>query len=111
MSINNRGVPPSEQAGEALRRKAEAEAKAREEKEILQGAMRRTFSTDDGKIVLKWIYDQCGANQSILGAMGGAIDEKATLYQAMRLNLWISIRKLLSFNILKEVEYEADQIS
>lgn len=110
--ISDRTMPPSERGPLREQKKAEVEGRAAEEQEALRSAMRRTFSTPDGRVVLKWIMRECQANAPILGAnlANGTIDEKATLYQAMRLNLWLKIRRLLSFDILKEVEYEADQI-
>jgi hypothetical protein len=108
--MDNRLLPPSQRAAAKAEKEATVTETALKQKDILIRAMRTVFNTPEGLIVLAWLYDECGANKPILGAMGGAIDEKATLYQAMRLNLWLKIRTMLNFNILKEVEYEPDQI-
>lgn len=63
-----------------------------------------TFSSPDGLIVLDWIRKQCGHNEPILAATAGQIDANATLYQAMRLNLYLAIRKHLPKETLMEVE-------
>jgi len=109
--MTDRTILPSEkpelrkERDEALRKQHEAYMNR------IQGAWRRVGETDDGKIIIKDIYDQCLANQPILGVMGNEINEKACTYQAMRLNFWVRLRKLLTFNILKEIEYEPDQIT
>ena len=106
-----KNILPSERAG--ARREAEIQTAERiqQERDKLRGVLRRIGETPDGKEFFRWLRNECGAAQPILGATNGAIDEKATLYQAMRLNLWIKVRRELSFNILKEVEYETDQLS
>lgn len=107
----NRNIPPSERQGVRDKQDQEREAARGAEAEKLKGVLRRIGETEDGKYFYRWLRQECGGDQAILGAIHGQIDEKATMYQAMRLNLWIKVRKLLSFNILKEVEYEPDQIS
>lgn len=107
----NRNIPPSEREGVRTKEDQARQAAQGAEREKLKGALRRIGETDDGKYFYRWLYQECGGNQAILGAIHGQIDEKATMYQAMRLNIWITVRKLLSFNILKEVEYEPEQIS
>lgn len=109
--MNMRNTPPSERPAARQAQEQTATEQQREAQEKLKGVLRRIGETDDGKIFFRWLRQECGGDQAILGAIHGQIDEKATLYQAMRLNLWIKVRKLLSFNILKEVEYEPDQIS
>lgn len=108
---NMRGLLPSERG--ALRDKQDEERKKAltEAQDTLKRNLRIVGSTPEGLYVLSWLRDQCQGGQPILGAVNGQMDEKATMYQAMRLNLWISIRRLLNFNILKEIEYEPDQIS
>ncbi len=97
---------PSVRADAEAKEKADLQAKKNEEHDRLVRAMRMTFNTAHGKIVLAWLMKECGYNQPILGADAhGDIDEKRTVYGAMRLNLYLKLRKFLTFNILKEVEY------
>lgn len=107
----NKGELPSEVARKRKedleKNRVEAEAQANK----LRGAMRRVFSTGDGQVVLQWLHDECLHNKPILGVMNGHIDEKATVYQAMRLNLYLKIRSFLTVEILKEVEYVSEQIT
>lgn len=106
--MTNRSIPPSERATA----RADDDQKRKEaqtaEADKLKRAMRAVFESPDGLVVLNWLKKECQFGEPILGAMSGTIDEKATLYQAMRLNLYLKIRKMLTFNILKEVEYNAD---
>lgn len=97
---------PSERAADndAERQRRIDEKNDGEEK--LRRAFASTFNTPDGLIVLDWLMRECQFGEPILGIMQGKIDRDATLYQAMRLNLYLKIRSYLSFNILKEVEYE-----
>lgn len=97
---------PSVRADEEAKEKIKLQAKQNEERDRLVRAMRMTFKTPHGMIVLDWLMKECGYNQPILGADAhGDIDEKRTVYGAMRLNLYLKLRKFLTFNILKEVEY------
>lgn len=107
----NKNIPPSQRPEIRQAQEQERNDAQREREEKLKGVLRRIGETEDGKFFYRWLRQECGGDQAILGAIHGQIDEKATLYQAMRLNLWIKVRRLLSFNILKEVEYEPDQIS
>lgn len=109
--MNNRAIPPSARAA-AKENSPQTETEAAQAKlEALRSSWRRVGETEDGKAIIRWLRNECGGDQSILGAIHGQIDEKATMYQAMRLNLWIKVRRMLTFNILKEIEYEPDQIS
>lgn len=98
---------PSDRAADRIKKQAEAEIARTMERTALRNAMGVAFSTPEGKQVLRWLRAQCGHNEPILGAnpVTGDLDPQRTLYSAMRLNLYLEIRKNLSFNILKEVEY------
>ena len=109
--MNDKTKLPSEKAEE---RAAEARAKndaAKEAADRLRGAMRRTFSTPDGLIVLKYLYDQSGYDKSkvAMNPQTAEIVPLTTAYQAIRETFYINIRKYLNFEILKEVEYNEDQ--
>lgn len=108
--MSDRVIPPSERDLLRKEKAAQAEATAQAHTEQLKGVLRRIGETEDGKYLFRWLRKECGGDTPILGATNGQIDKDATLYQAMRLNLWIKVRRLLSFNILKEIEYEPDQI-
>lgn len=95
---------PSEKAERKAKEKSKKESEKEAEESRLRGAMARTFSTDDGIIVLRWLRDQCGHNKPVLGALGGKIDPDATVYQAMRLNLYLTLRGYLDKRILMEIE-------
>lgn len=105
---NTKHLPPSERAAhrEAEEKKVMADKQATEQK--LRTAMGITFSTAEGKTVLRWLAEQCGHNRPmpIMNPVTGEIDDKRTVYNAFRLNLYLAIRKNLPFEILKEVEYE-----
>lgn len=99
---------PSEKAfqKEAERKRLEAEKEERESR--TRQALTATFSTPDGKQALRWLKAQCGHNVPILGANPGSgeIDAQRTVYSAMRLNLYLELRRYLPINLLKEVEYD-----
>lgn len=109
--MQNRTLPPSDRAEQRSADEQRRKEEQLEKSERLTRAMRATFNTPDGLIVLNWLKDECMFGKPILGAnmVQGAIDEKATLYQAMRLNLYLKVRSMLTFEILKEVEYNAEK--
>ena len=106
--MKDRTMLPSQRGEQRSLNEQELKEKQLEQAERLKRAMRVTFSSPDGLIVLEFIKKECQFGEPILGAIAGQIDEKATLYQAMRQNLYLKIRKMLTFNILKEVEYHED---
>ncbi len=105
----NRNMLPSDKTEKRAENEQKVKEQNLEHSQRLFRAMRATFNTPDGLIVLNWLKDECNFGKPILGAMSNGIDEKATLYQAMRLNLYLKVRSYLTFEILKEVEYNADQ--
>jgi hypothetical protein len=111
MTLKDRTLPPSEKSELRDKTKAEIEAQKNTDRDRLKGVLRRIGMTDDGKFFYRWLREECGGGSPILGAVNGTMDRDATLYQAMRLNLWVKIRRMLNFDILKEIEYEPDQIS
>ncbi len=104
------GALPSEKQAAREENKAARDALRQEQADKIRGALRRVGETEDGKILYRYLYDECLGNRPII-AKGTieVIDEKATLYQAFRQSIWINIRRMLTFNILKEIEYEQDQ--
>lgn len=67
-----------------------------------------TFSTPEGKRVLKWLCNECGFGRGIVGgnpALGMDVD-RGTLYNAARLGVYTELRSLIPHGILLEVEYE-----
>lgn len=102
-------ILPSDRADKRAEDDQSRKEKQLEQSERLTRAMRATFNTPDGLIVLNWLKEECMFGKPILGAMAGGIDEKATLYQAMRLNLYLKVRSMLTFEILKEVEFHAER--
>lgn len=96
---------PSEKSEQRVIEKFKLEEENKAARERLKNAMRETFNTPSGLIVLKWLHDECQFAKPILGAVDGSIDRDVTLYQAMRLNLYLKVRSFLNHQILKEIEY------
>lgn len=106
MVTRKKDEPPSVRAEriEAERQRIKENEKA--EADRIKRSLRRAFSTKDGLVALDWLRRECGFGEPILGAdSNGDIDPERTVYGAMRLNLYLKLRKQLTFNILKEVEY------
>lgn len=97
---------PSEIAENKRKVASDMEDKRKVEAERLHSAMINTFQTEHGKTVLKWLMAECGFGKPILGANAGQIDRDATLYNAMRMNLYLAIRKHLPIKLLNEVEHD-----
>ncbi len=106
MVTKKRAELPSDRAARKIKDQQELVERKRTAEDRLRRDMAMTFRSDHGLRVLQWLHDECGFGQPIVGAdYRGDIDEKRSTYGAMRLNLYIKIRKLLPFNILKEVEF------
>ncbi len=67
-----------------------------------------TFSTAEGRRVLKWIIEQSGYGKSNIGGNPGlGMDVlQGTLYNASRESLYLEMRQLIPAEILKQCEYE-----
>lgn len=100
-------LPSDRATREALERVEERKQRDAKEGE-LRGAIARLSATADGKIFLRWMKHECGFGESILGVnpVNGELDEKRTIYAAMRLNLYTKVRKYLPLKQLIEVEHE-----
>lgn len=65
-------------------------------------------STPEGIIFSRYIMELCGFFKSdiIMNSNTREINEKSTLYNCMRSNLWLEIRSLIPVKTLKKIEYE-----
>jgi hypothetical protein len=93
-----------------LKAKLNAEEIKEKEKARLTRAFRECFASESGMIVLKWIMTQCCYQISEVSAnpATGEINEKASLYNAIRRTLYIRIRKFLHRDILTQVEMDSE---
>lgn len=73
----------------------------------LIGSINRTFSTQDGKMVLYWLMNHCGWNESSIGGNPdiGAEITHGTLINEARRSVYLRLRELIDHEILKEVEF------
>lgn len=103
-----RGELPSNRAEVRKLNAAEREAEKAKKEEQFKGVVARLGNTADGQFFFRWLMKECGFAEPILGInpANGEIDEKRTLYQAMRLNLYVKVRKYLTLKTLMEVEHE-----
>lgn len=105
-------ILPSAKPAKREAEKAEIEARKRAEDERMKIACAAVFqrSGADGLIVLQWLRRQCGHNEAILALDPASMEVNplATTYQAMRLNLYLQLRKFIPTEILKEVELCSD---
>lgn len=94
-----------------LKAKLNAEEIKEKEKARLTRAFRECFASESGMIVLKWIMTQCCYQISEVSAnpQTGEINEKASLYNAIRRTLYLRIRKFLHRDILSQVEMDSSE--
>lgn len=110
MVDRNKAELPSAKSERQAKEKVELTERINDEQLQLRRAFAMTFKTQHGKVVLHWLMKECGYNNFIIGAdYRGDIDEKRSTFGAMRLNLYIRLRKLLPVHILQEVEYHDHQ--
>lgn len=104
---NLRSMLPSERA----------EAKTEEEARLKELGLRRiaalredfgrTFQTEHGKRVLAWIWERSGYSKSKVSAskVNGSVDKDMTAFLAQEETFYLEIRKHISIEVLKQVEY------
>ena len=66
------------------------------------------FGTPEGRKVLKWILQNSGYGESLVGGNPtlGMDVAQGTIYNGGRVSLYIEMRKLIPHEILKTVEFE-----
>lgn len=98
-------------------RMTEAEVKARaiaeKQKEAegkkLQKAFCECFATESGKVVLKWLCDQCSYQRPLIVANPATGESlNTTLYAEGRRTLYLRMRKMLHRDILAQVEVDSE---
>lgn len=106
MTTRKKNELPSARAERKVEEKTNLEKQKRAAEDQLRKDLAMTFRTAHGQRALLFIMKECGFGNPIVGAdHRGDIDEKRTTYGALRLNLYLKLRKLLPVSILKEVEY------
>ena len=65
-------------------------------------------STPEGKIFARLIMELCGFFKSdvTMNPKTMEINERSTLYNCMRSNIWLEIRAMIPVKNLKKIEYE-----
>lgn len=78
----------------------------------LRMAFATCFGSEDGKKVLRWIKDQAGFHKSQVGGNPGIGMNvmEGTLYNSARESIYIEIRSLVPAHILREVEYQLEEL-
>ena len=105
--MKDKKLLPSQKAEKKAQEKKAREDQHKQETGKLQQDLAMTFDTPHGLNVLRWLSKECGFGEFPVGANAqGQIDKDVTMYNAMRLNLYIKIRKLLPYKILKEIEHD-----
>ncbi len=90
----------------------EKNQKKAEENDKKKRLLKRDFaiatSTPEGQNFARYILELCGFFQSdvIMNPETREINEKSTLYNCMRSNLWLEIRQLIPAKTLKKIEFE-----
>lgn len=104
--MQNKNLSPSERA--EAKAKADAEIKAHNEAvlEDLRHDFGIVAQTPEGKRVLAWLCQYCNFGKVILTAKkDGELDPIKTMYAAMELNIWLTVRQYIQTKILQEIEY------
>lgn len=93
---------------EKLKSKQEHERLLEKQAKLLRTSFKRTFGTRDGKIVLQWIMKLCGWDQSpiCMDPTSREINDRSTLHDAARQNVYRQIRSYLTSDVLCEVEFD-----
>ncbi len=92
------------------KQRKEQQAKAQRQSEALTRDFNRTFSSQEGKRVLKWLLDYCGYSQplSAYGRESGLVLKENIIHNAALHGLYAQLRKFLQEEILIDVEIRSD---
>ena len=91
---------------ERKQKQAEQQKKLEAQRAALIRDFNETFSSAEGKIVLKWLYDFCGYDKSMASTnrKSGEIIPNNIIHNAALHSVWAHMRKFLSRDILISVE-------
>lgn len=73
----------------------------------LQEALARLANSDDGLIVLRWIFARTGFAMAsiVMDESKGEINTLATIYNEARRNFWLDFKLLMKVEDLIKIEY------
>ena len=105
---DSKGVLPSDRAKTKEQAAAELEEQRNQFEKEFKGVVGRLGNTPDGQFFFRWLKGECGFGEPILAInpVNGDIDERRTLYAAMRLNLYLKVRKYFQLISLNEIEVD-----
>ena len=89
--------------------KKQQENNKREEDKLI-ASFYNLFDNPDGERFLKWLHQQCGYDMPsiVVDPQSHEINNKMTIYNEARRNVWMQLRKLLKKETLIKVEYNDD---
>lgn len=90
-----------------IKAKEIAEKQKEAESKKLQKAFCECFATESGKVVLKWLMDQCSYQRPLIAVnpqTGESLN--TTLYAEGRRTLYLRVRKFLHRDILSQIEVD-----
>jgi len=91
---------------ESKRKKVGQEKKEKEKAALLKRDIRETFATGFGQRTLRYIMDLCGYQRPSVVAdpSSGEVMTQSTVYNEARRNLYLTLRKYVSVDVLRKVE-------
>lgn len=72
----------------------------------MRQSIARVSNTEDGQVLLRWLYAQTGYNQaSIVTKTDTEISTLGTIYNEARRNIWVELKALLPVAAQMKIEY------
>lgn len=73
----------------------------------LKESLARLANSDDGLVVLRWIFSMTGFSQSsiVMDENTGEINTLSTIYNEARRNIWLSFKAAMQVEDLIKIEY------
>jgi hypothetical protein len=99
----NKNLLSQKQLEEENAKESERKKKEYEER---KAAINRVFTTVDGKVLGKWLLEQCGFFQSNIVVTNGDISLSLTMYNEARRNIYLELRKFFDSDTLIKLEIE-----
>lgn len=100
------------QTDEHLQKKLDLQAEAKRKAQLLTNSIRRAFSTEDGRVTLKYLMDLCGYQKpgAVANPQTGELFTTSLLHNEAQRIVYLNIRKHVSARILAIVENQGLEI-
>lgn len=74
------------------------------EREVSREAINKVFSSEEGRVLFKWLYSRCGFDMPSAVVTTSGLNINDVVYNESRRNLYLDLRDYIHKDLLSELE-------